>query len=77
MYNKGYFGFFPINKKTKNINFSLKIGFNKNIFNYNKSEFYKNKCLLGVNATQIVRNKWFIFNNYLKRKIKLDLKTFF
>jgi len=56
-YNKGYVGFFPLNKKTKNINFDLRIGFNKNIFNPHKSEFYKNKCLLGINATQDIKNK--------------------
>jgi len=57
LYNKGYFGFFPLNRKTKKANFKLKIGFNKHIFNWRKSEFYKNKCSLGVNATQIIKNK--------------------
>ncbi len=76
-YNKGYIGFFPKNRKTKKIDFSFKIGFNKNIFNFRKSEFYKNKCVLGLNATQVIRNKWQIFNNYLKKKIGFDLKNIF
>ena len=38
--------FFLKIEKQKNPNFNLKIGFNKNIFNFYKSEFYKNKCFL-------------------------------